>query len=233
MKPLILFFGLFLWARADPIVDWGVFEVKVRDRTIVKEDAKKRFGALYDSLIALTRNDTFAIKPVWTFPVAGCSKKDIGAGGFKPDIRYGSSPVKGYDFYDGNSHGGHPAYDIFIRDSNRDCRVDRTGKPAAIVAPVDLLILSINTGWSSGSKIRGGNYVWALFPAEKLLLYFAHLDSIYAAPGRIYRAGDTIAAVGRTGANAAAKRSPTHLHFMVLKVKGDSLVPVDWIRRIR
>jgi peptidoglycan LD-endopeptidase LytH len=233
MKPLLLFFILFFLSRADPIVDWGVFEVKVRDRTIAKADAKKEFRALYDSLIAMTRNNTFAIKPVWTFPVAGYSKKDIGAGGFKPDIRYGSSPVKGYDFYDGNRHGGHPAYDIFIRDSNRDCRDDRTGKPAVIVAPVDLLILSINTGWRSGSEIRGGNYIWALYPPENLLYYFAHLDSVSALPGRIYRAGDTIASVGRTGKNAEPKRSPTHVHCMVLKVKGNSLVPIDWSNRIK
>jgi hypothetical protein len=217
---------------ADPIAQWGAFEVKVRDQTVAKPDAKNEFGKIYDSLITACCGDSFARAEKWLFPVAGYSAKDMGKGGFQPHIRYGSSPVKGYDFFDGNRHGGHPAYDIFIRDTNQDCLDDRTGKPVAVVAPVDLLVLSVNCCWQPGSEIRGGKYIWALYPPGNLLLYFAHLDTINVASGRRCQAGDTLAAIGRTGKNAVPKRSPTHLHFMALEVTGDSLKPMDWQREI-
>jgi len=230
LRILLLF--LFLPSLADPIAQWGVFEVKVRDQTIAKPDAKNEFRKIYNSLIATSRGDSFVRPEKWLFPVAGYFAKDMGKGGFHPGIRYGSSPIKGYDFFDGNRHGGHPAYDVFIRDTNQDCRDDRTGKPVVVVAPVDLLVLSVNIGWNPGSEIRGGKYIWALYPPGNLLLYFAHLDTITVAPGRRCRSGDTLAAIGRTGKNAAPKRSPTHLHFMVLELKGESLKPMDWQRVI-
>jgi hypothetical protein len=228
----ILPFILFLPSLADPIAQWGAFEVKVRDQTIAKPDAKIEFIKTFDSLIATCRSDSFARAEKWVFPVSGCSAKDMGRGGFQPDIRYGSSPVKGYDFYDGNRHGGHPAYDVFIRDTNQDCLDDRTKRPVSVVATVDLLILSVNSGWQPGSEIRGGNYIWALYPPENLLLYFAHLNAITIAPGRRCRAGDTLATLGRTGKNAAPKRSPTHLHFMALEAEDDRLKPMDWQGKI-
>jgi hypothetical protein len=218
---------------ADPITEWGLFEVSVRDQAIAKPEAKRRFGGLYKSLIALSRRDTFARAHWWTFPVAGYSKNDMGKGGFKPDIRYGSSPIRGYDFFDGNRHGGHPAYDIFIHDNDFDCIDDRTGKPVIIVAPVDLMVLSFNTGWRMDSDIRGGNYIWALHPPKNLLLYFAHLDTIKVLPGRLCHAGDTLATMGRTGKNAVKNRSPTHLHFMVLEVKEGNITPLDWYGMVR
>jgi murein DD-endopeptidase MepM/ murein hydrolase activator NlpD len=233
IKLKILLPFLFFSALADPVSEWGAFEVMVRDQQILKPEARKRFRVLYDSLLVIVPIDSFSRKSQWTFPVSGYSKKDIGKNGFRPDIRYGSSPIKGYDFFDGNRHGGHPAYDIFIRDSNHDRRDDRTGIPVAIVAPVDVLVLSVNTGWQSGSEIRGGNYIWALHPPKNLLLYFAHLDSIMAVPGRFCRAGDTLATMGRTGKNAAPKRSPTHLHFMVLEAGRASIKPVDWWGRVQ
>ena len=85
---------------------------------------------------------------------------------FQPDAVYGPSGKKGYDFFDGNKHGGHPAYDIFIRDKNRDCLDDKTGKPVNALAMEDCAELSVNTGWSRGSAIRGGNYVWLYNPKD-------------------------------------------------------------------
>ena len=216
-----------------PISEWNSFEKAVRDQTISRDSARQWVVSLWprlESLCDVWPDDTVR---TWHFPLKGHGPGDIGKGGFRPDIVYGSSPVKGYDFYDGNRHGGHPAYDIFVRDTNRDCRDDRTGLPVPVVAPVRMLVLSIDTGWQSDSTIRGGNYVWAMEPVLGLLLYFAHLDSVAATPGDTLQPGQTLGTVGRSGANAAARRSPTHLHMMALRVQGPVLIPLDFLDRLR
>jgi peptidoglycan LD-endopeptidase LytH len=213
----------------DPIAQWMLFERAVRDQRISKEDARTQFPALFQSLKDVCRQHPFAQQSFWLFPVRGGTIKDVGTGGFRPNIRYGSSPIRGYDFYDGNRHGGHPAYDIFIRDRNQDALDDQTRKPVAVVAPTDLLILSTETDWEPSSEIRGGHYIWALDPARDQILYFAHLNEIRAKPGAFCRAGEAIGTVGRTGANAWPARSPTHLHLMALQVKDSSLIPLDYL----
>jgi peptidoglycan LD-endopeptidase LytH len=226
---LAAFLLFFLGTTPDPIVEWNHFEKSVRDQTIGKEQANKEFSALYRGLKAL--GGKYPFKPVlrWVFPIHGYGVRDMGAGGFLPNIRYGSSPIKGYDFYDGNLHGGHPAYDIFIRDRNFDSLDDKTGKPVAIVAPVDLLILSTEDAWDPSSQLRGGRYVWALDAVQDQIFYFAHMNAITVHAGDFLAAGSTIGTVGRTGKNAMPSRSPTHLHMMVLTVKNDQLIPIDFI----
>lgn len=226
---VVAFFLLFfLGATPDPVANWNHFEKSVRDQTITKEQARKEFPALYQELKALCSKYRFKPASSWSFPIQGYGVRDMGAGGFLPNIRYGSSPIKGYDFYDGNRHGGHPAYDIFIRDRNFDSLDDKTGKPVAIVAPVDLLILSTEDIWAPGSQIRGGRYVWALDPSRDQMFYFAHMNTIAAHAGDFLAAGSTIGTVGRTGKNATPTRSPTHLHMMVLMVKNAQLIPIDF-----
>jgi hypothetical protein len=215
---------------AGTIDEWDQFEKQVRDQTINKDSARTIFPALFRSLCGYSGKDTFTARMPWLFPVEGYGMHDVGKGGFKPGIYYGGSGIKGYDFFDGNRHGGHPAYDIFIRDTNRDSRDDRAGKPVNVIAPADMLVLSVNASWEAGSAIRGGRYVWALVPDSGLLLYFAHLDSITAAPGAIARAGEKIGTVGRSGKNAAAATSPTHLHLMVLKVEQGKIKPLDFLQ---
>lgn len=217
---------------ADPIEDWGRFEKDVRNQSVGKTEAKKAFPSLLQSLLSRSAEFSFSKAQQWVFPLEEYSIKDAGKGGFRPDIRYGSSPIKGYDFYDGNRHGGHPAYDIFIHDKDRDCNDDRTKNPVNVIAPVDLLILSRFTKWKRGSHLRGGNYVWALHAPEKMLFYFAHLDSIAVQPGNFVKAGSVVGTVGRTGKNAFPARCPTHLHLMVLKVKAEDLVPFDFWEEI-
>ena len=211
----------------DPIAEWNHFEKSVRDQTIRKEEAKKKFPLIFQSLKDLCRNYSFGQESPWLFPVQGYGVKDMGAGGFQPDIRYASS-IKGYDFYDGNRHGGHPAYDIFIRDQNQDSIDDRTHRPVMILAPVDLLILSIEANWNTDSETRGGRYIWALDPLHDRIFYFAHLNEIRTNAGAFCRTGSIIATVGRTGKNAQPSRSPTHLHFMVLNIKESVLIPFDY-----
>jgi peptidoglycan LD-endopeptidase LytH len=213
---------------ADAVMEWGHFEKSVRDQTIQKGEAQKRFPPLYKALKELCRRHPFTQYSSWQFPVQGYGGKDIGKGGFKPGIRYGSSPIKGYDFYDGNRHGGHPAYDIFIHDQNQDYLDDRTRKPVKILTPVDLLILSVEKDWDSHSELRGGRYIWALDPLHDRMFYFAHLSEVMAEAGAFYPAGSAIGMAGRTGKNASPSRSPTHLHLMVLDIKEAKLSPFDY-----
>lgn len=219
------------------IEKWDIFEKEVRDQTISKDSAKKVFPSLYEELKKYAEKygfDTLTDDNLtsWAFPVNGYSMDEIGKGGFKPDIYYGSSPIKGYNFYDGNKHGGHPAYDIFIFDKNQDCLDDNSGKPVNIAAPVNLMILSIFKRWQKSSGIRGGNYVWALDPTRNQIFYFAHLDSIFVKGGEFCKKGAPIGSIGRSGKNAWVKRSQTHLHLMVLKIDGEELIPVDYLNQL-
>lgn len=228
MIPSLALFIVIAASPPDPIVAWNHFIDAVRDQTISKQEARKQFPAIFRALSALCRNFPFKETPQWVFPLQGYGIRDIGAGGFRPGIRYGSSPVKGFDFYDGNRQGGHPAYDIFIRDRNQDSLDDASKMPVMVLAPVDLLILSTASDWHPGSEIRGGRYVWALDPLHDRIFYFAHLDQIHTQAGAFSKAGSAIGTAGRTGKNAWPSRSPTHLHFMVLAVDGSTLRPFDY-----
>jgi hypothetical protein len=227
MKILLLLL-LAIANPADPVAEWDHFEKSVRDQTIRKEEARKRFPQLYKALKELCGSHSFTQRASWQFPVQGYGVKDIGKGGFQPGIRSGSSSIKGYVFYDGNRHGGHPAYDIFIHDQNQDSLDDRTRQPAPVIAPVDLLILSVERKWESNSDLRGGRYIWALDPLHDRIFYFAHLSEILSNAGAFCPAGSAIGTVGRTGKNASPHRSPTHLHLMVLGIKEANLAPFDY-----
>jgi len=215
-------------AAPSPLQEWDRFEKSVRDQRLPKDSLRALFPPLYRAL----RGSPSAPDrdSVWVFPVQGYSLASVGKGGFRPAIRYGGSSIQGYDFFDGNRHGGHPAYDIFIRDKDRDCRDDRTGAKVPVLAPVRLVVLSTEREWQPGSGLRGGKYLWAMAAGSDLLLYFAHMDSLIANPGDTVAAGGRLGMVGRTGTNAYATRSPTHLHFMVLKVGNGVPEPFDYYR---
>jgi peptidoglycan LD-endopeptidase LytH len=230
MKIFLLLILFFCSALCGPLEQWDSFEKQVRDQTISKDSAKALFPAVFDSLMHYSARFSFSKQDTWNFPVEGYTLADAGKNSFKPDIYYGGSPIKGYDFFDGNIHGGHPAYDIFIHDKNRDCMDDRTGKQVYVVAPCDMIILSTNTLWQKGSDIRGGNYIWAMAPQSGELLYFAHLDSVLACKGAFVHSHERIGTVGRTGKNAVRKDSATHIHMMVLQVSKYVITPVDFIK---
>lgn len=48
--------------------------------------------------------------------------------------------------------------------------------------------------------------------------YYAHNRAVIVKPGDIVTPGQVIATVGRSGRNASARRSPTHLHVMFLSL---------------
>ncbi len=163
----------------------------------------------------------------WVFPVAGYTAAAIDKGknhGFVPG---------GYDFFSGNRHGGHPAYDIFIRDRNQDSRDDRTGKTVQIVSMTAGVVVALENEWQPGSKLRGGKYIWIYDPANELLVYYAHIEELFVELGAIVKPGDLLATMGRSGLNAAKRRSPTHLHFSVLRIIEGKPVPVPVYRELR
>jgi len=163
----------------------------------------------------------------WVFPLAGYDAGAIDKGG-----NHGFVPG-GYDFFSGNRHGGHPAYDIFIRDRNRDSRDDRSGKPVNVLSMTGGIVVALEKGWQQGSGLRGGKYLWVFDPANDLLIYYAHNEELFVELGTIVRPGDLLATVGRSGFNAAKRRSPTHLHLSVLRLRNGQPVPMPVYRELQ
>ncbi|NCX95441.1 MAG: M23 family metallopeptidase [Chitinophagia bacterium] len=144
------------------------------------------------------------------FPLQGYNAKAIGG-------KQGSGyiPHK-YNYFDGNRHLGHPAHDIFINDKNQDALDDITGKPVNVLSASYGIVVALENKWDTASAMRGGNYIWIYNAAKRALYYYAHNSKVVVKVGDIVEPGTIIATVGRTGANAYKKRSPTHLHFMML-----------------
>lgn len=186
---------------------------QVRDGVVSRESAKLGLQRL---LPLLAEQYRFAggkrfQKVSWVFPLAGYGPQAVAGRKGKGFV------VKGYDFFTGNRHGGHPAYDIFIRDKDRDSLDDRSRKPVGVLSMTGGVVISTETEWYPESGLRGGKYIWVYDPTYNLLVYYAHNSEVLVKQGDIVQPGDKLATVGRTGKNAAKKRSPTHLHMTVLQ----------------
>jgi murein DD-endopeptidase MepM/ murein hydrolase activator NlpD len=160
-------------------------------------------------------------KDTWVFPLAGHDARAIGNG------RNRGYVAAGYDYFHGNRHGGHPSFDIFIHDRDRDCRDDRSGKPVRVLSLTGGIVVALEPEWKQGSPLRGGLYLWVYDPAHDLLVYYAHNSGLSVGLGEIVKPGDQLAFVGRSGYNASKLRSPTHLHLTVLHIRDGYPLPVD------
>lgn len=211
-------------AAASVCDEWDLLQREVRDGTLARQEAAKKIVELDGKL-----RKEFSGKVVpapFRFPVKGYGAGCIGGNngnGYRPD---------GYDFYQGNRHGGHPAHDIFINDPDGSGLDAATGKPAGIVAFSSGVVVAVNRSWEYPSKVRGGIYIWIYSPADQRYYYYAHLAGALVAPGALVKAGDPVGLLGRSGKNAWAKRSPTHLHFMCLSFDGGRMTPVDTYREL-
>ena len=185
----------------------------IRDGAISKTAALKKLQELLpQAAAAWLRNGGNATDTQLHFPLQGYNKKAVGG-------RNGSGYLaSGYDYFAGNRHGGHPAHDIFIADKDQDGLDDATGKPVNVLSATYGIVIAAEKNWLPGSTLRGGNYIWIYSPATRSLFYYAHNSRVLVTPGAIVKAGQVIATVGRTGFNASKKRSPTHLHFMRLRL---------------
>ena len=197
-----------LFPQTDPASEWNLLYPMIRDRLILKEEARRQLKALegrlkdqYSKNLIIDEGDGLC------FPLKGYTFHSIGGRG-------GSGyRIEGYDFFDGSEHQGHPGHDIFMRDRDQDCLDDATGKPVGVLAAAAGVVVSVNLGWEPSSQIRGGNYVWICDPVKARYYYYAHLDQVFVKVGQIVPRGERLGTVGRTGLNAYPKRSPTHLHF--------------------
>ena len=210
-------------ALSKACVRYNALNNLIRDGKINKGDARSELKWILADL----RQEYSRVggkrypKEAWIFPLAGYDSHAITGGWRKGYI------ASGYDFFAGNRHGGHPAFDIFIRDRNQDNRDDRTNSPVAVLSLTGGIVVALEREWEQGSSLRGGKYLWIFDPGNDLLVYYAHNSKILVGLGEIVKPGDLIARVGRSGFNANKRRSPTHLHLSVLRMQHGWPLPLD------
>jgi murein DD-endopeptidase MepM/ murein hydrolase activator NlpD len=202
---------------------------QIRDGQITRETARSKMQHLFTEAgyFYYQAGGTDTPKSEWYFPVAGSGPSAIAKG------RSHGYSARGYDFYEGNLHKGHPSLDIFIRDRNQESRDDRSGKPVQVLSMTSGIVIAVEDNWETGDHLRGGRYLWVYDPGNDILVYYAHNERILVEVGDLVRPGESIATMGRSGYNAAKRRSPTHLHLTVLKVNRGSMMPIDVYSDIR
>jgi murein DD-endopeptidase MepM/ murein hydrolase activator NlpD len=209
-------------SQIAPANEWDLLYPEIRDRSISRENAREKLRELevlmkdfYLKTTIREQDDRLC------FPIKGYGPSAIGGkegSGYQP---------QGYDFFDGDQHKGHPGHDIFIRDKNQDGLDDITTKPVEVIAASPGIVVSVNLNWEPSSPIRGGNTIWIYDPIRSRYYYYAHLNEIFIKVGQVVSKGERLATVGRTGAKAYPKRSPTHLHFTVHQSKDGYPKPVN------
>ena len=222
LASLSLFLLASLGAHAQPCTTMVCADTLFRDiyaLKISKREAAPRVAQLRTLFRRLwdLRSTPSPASQGWVFPLRGVTPAAIGGKGT------GYRGERGYDFFSGNAHGGHPAHDVFIRDRDFDDLDDKTGKPVDVLSISSGLIVSISSVWKPDSMdakrlhvLRGGICVWVYDPVRDGLFYYAHLRGVSCTVGQRVSAGDKLGEVGRTGKNALPHRSPTHLHLMYL-----------------
>ena len=199
------------------------FNILLRDSKIKRPEARTVLNALLGDLsqdYSKHGGKSFSRKE-WVFPLAGYNQRAITGGRNKGYI------ASGYDYFAGNRHGGHPSFDIFIRDRNQDSVDDCAGQQVNVLSMTGGIVVALEEKWERGSKLRGGVYLWIYDPANNLLVYYAHNSKLFVGIGDLVKPGDILATVGRSGLNAAKRRSPTHLHMTVLEIKNGRPVPLN------
>jgi peptidoglycan LD-endopeptidase LytH len=197
---------------ANPCSEFDRLYAAIRDQTIDRASAEARVRALLPQIREYFREHRATPTPAdaWRFPVEGYDAGSIGG-------KNGSGYVAdGYDYFDGYKSHGHPGHDIFIHDKNEDEMDDATGKPVNVLSISAGIVVAYSPEWKKDSQLRGGRYLYIYDPAADGLFYYAHNRSLAVKPGDVVAAGQVIATVGRSGRNASAPRSPTHLHVMFL-----------------
>lgn len=217
-----------------------VLYTQIREQTITPDSARAHFAGIMQGLqrrfrsqpAQFTRNDSTQRDSLsrvgyFTFPLRHYGPSAIG--GTHGEGYRG----KGFDLFDYNVRGSHPAQDIFIQDRNQDNLDDHTGKPVDIVSVTSGLVLAIETGWTAGQEYRGGNWIWVYDPTLNGLFYYAHNSRVAVLPGQWVQSGQKLSESGRTGFNAYKTRSPTHLHLMYLQIQPNGLPlpedPYPWL----
>lgn len=196
----------------NPCMEFDRLNTLVLNGSIVRETASTRIKELLPRLKAYfyAKGGIDTPQDDWVFPVQGYDQRSIGG------VSGNGYVSKGYDYFDGNKHDGHPAQDIFITDENQDELDDDTHKPVNVLAMKSGVVVATANEWAVRSDLRGGKYVYVFEPVTNSLIYYAHNREIFVKPGDVVKAGADLATVGRSGKNAHPSRSPTHLHVMWL-----------------
>jgi len=229
---ILLFSPPVAWSGScAPCEEFSTVSTMVRDGLISRSEARDRIRALVPALAAYYRQESHTAFPrgEWVFPVEGYSPATAGNNKGRDYV------ASGYDYFAGNRHGGHPSFDLFIRDRNQDSLDDRSKTPVNVLSMTGGLVVALAKEWDSGSRLRGGKYIWIYDPDVDGLVYYAHNASVKVALGDIVKPGEVIATVGRSGLNAFRKRSPTHLHLTYLQIRDGYPQPVkiswQWLKR--
>lgn len=225
--PLILLFislGMnMLFAQTSSIDDFDELYVMIRDGKISKQDAIQQLNTLTEQINNLYygKGGVDYSKENFCFPLKGYNQSAIGG-------KNGSGYItKGYDFFEGNRHGGHPAHDIFVYDKNQDCNDDRTGNPIDVLSMSGGIVVALSNDWEPTSDLRGGKFVMIYDPGDDAIYYYAHNNKVSIELGDIVEPCQKIAEVGRSGLNAYKQKSPTHLHISRFLVNGGDIIPDD------
>lgn len=207
----------------NPCLEFDRLNTQVRDGLIDREPARNRIKSLLPRLKAYfyARGGIDSPKDDWVFPVQGYNQSSIGG------VEGSGYVSKGYDYFDGNKHLGHPAHDIFINDKNQDGLDDNTHKPVNVLAMKSGVVVATANEWLVGSELRGGKYVYVFEPSTNSLIYYAHNNELFVRPGDMVKAGSVLAIVGRSGKYANPSRSPTHLHVGWLVIENGYPKPRD------
>lgn len=221
--------------REEKIVSYSTIfrqiQMDVRECVISPDSARSAFRTVMTDIKALYRPDScrtmdtsYFVYPVKCYlPAESIGGKGLG---------YNS---EGFDLFDMEAKGSHPAHDLFVHDKNRDNIDDRTWRPIDVLAFTSGVVLATETSWKYDSPLRGGNWIWIYDPCLDGLFYYAHNNIVNVQPGQWVNAGDKISEMGRSGFNAYKKRSPTHLHLMFLRLNAENLPepanPIDWLMR--
>jgi hypothetical protein len=228
---MLLLWPLAAWsATCAPCEEFSTVNTLVRDGRIGKDAAREKIRGLVPALAAYYQQSGAKMysRGEWAFPLEGYSPDTVGNSKGRDYV------ASGYDYFSGNRHGGHPSFDLFIRDRNRDCLDDRSNKPVNVLSMTGGLVVALADEWENSSKLRGGKYIWVYDPVEDGLVYYAHNSAVKVAVGAFVKPGDLLATVGRSGLNALKKRSPTHLHLTYLQIRDGYPRPVriswQWLR---
>lgn len=202
---------------------------QIREQTIAPDSAQLRFQLIFSELREVTdgyRQQICSDSIGFVFPIKSYDAEQIGGHG-------SGYRAMGFNLFDHAVQGSHPAHDIFVYDRNQDNLDDQTEQPIDVLAMRPGIVVATETNWTPESTYRGGNFVWIYDPCLDGLFYYAHHSRVIVQVGEQVVAGQKIAEVGRTGLNAAKRRSGTHLHLMYLQLTPDALpMPVntyDWL----
>lgn len=209
-------------------VMWNDVDRKILTKTIDKDEAVELLKKYEKPVKAFFRNMGGSVvqRNDWVFPLKNYSSISYRDGG--NDYLLGE-----YDYFQGSNTKGHPAHDIMIADDNKDLLDDVTGKKVDVVSMGSGVVISVDTTWEPGSKLRGGKFVKIFDVTNDGLFYYSHLSVVTVYPGLIVNAGEKIGEVGRTGRKTILPGGKTHLHVGFLRSEDGYPVPEEFIDDLR